>query len=125
MSSIVIIGNRPDVEPDSIAVAVLRDRPRARAIATSKVVSTARASPSARSTRRDSASGSALNPSTRKARSASSRRSAGVSASNRQSVERLSSGAFSAKKGFSVVAPTRTITPSSTPDKERVLLSLV
>ena len=77
--------------------------------------STARASPSARSTRRRSTGSPRRNAPRATARSANSSRSSGCSASKRHSVERLSSGAFSAKNGFSVVAPMRTTRPSSTP----------
>ena len=48
-----------------------------------------------------------------------------TSGSKRNSVERLSSGAFSAKKGFSVVAPMSTTVPSSTPGRRASCWALV
>ena len=88
----------------------------ASAIATSSVVRTTRASPEARSTRRATASSSSDGAvGADGTRGEHRARSSGGSGSKRHSVERLSSGALRAKNGFSVVAPMRTTTPSSTP----------
>ena len=86
----------------------------ASARATSRVVSTARASPSARPTSAATASASALDPSALRPRATTPARSSSESGSRRHRVDRESSGALTWKNGFSVVAPMSTSSPSST-----------
>ena len=87
---------------------------RASATATSTVVNAARASPSQAATTASIASGSASASSSSKPRRTSVRRSSGDKACSRHSEVRLNRGGLTSKKGFSVVAPMSTTSPSST-----------
>ena len=99
----------------TVGVATPGWRARARATATSRLVSAWRPSPPARSARWASASGSAVGAlgvePLAQQRARSPRASSGW---RRNSVERDSSGALTSKYGFSVVAPTSTSSPLST-----------
>ncbi len=89
-------------------------RARASAAATSRVPSMARASPSPAVTSSASASSSSATSSSAAPRCANVVSAPSSSGRSRNIVVRLSSGAFTSKYGFSVVAPTKTMTPSST-----------
>ena len=94
------------------------------ATATSRLVSTWRPSPLAWPARCASASSSAVAPSAARPRSMSARAASRSRALSRNRVERDSSGGFTSKKGFSVVAPMRVSRPLSTAGQQRVLLGL-
>ena len=87
---------------------------RARATAVSTVVAPARASPSQAATTASTASSSASAPSKSRPRRISVRRLSGDKGCSRHREVRLNRGGFTSKKGFSVVAPMSTTSPSST-----------
>ena len=114
MSSMVRTMRLAAPAPDPASEAAPAAVARASATATSTVVSAARASPSQAATTASMASSSASASSSARPRNTNVRRLSALSGRRRHSDERLKSGGFTSKNGFSVVAPISTTSPSST-----------